>query len=115
MHVCRKALEYIEKDHINIELIDLAHDLSARLGYDCHGSVKKTGRLLVVQEGPKSFGVAAELIALANEKCFEYLEAPPMRLCGNDTIPPLPRSEDLYCPTPERVHYYCRKLADYQV
>ncbi|MBK6767302.1 MAG: alpha-ketoacid dehydrogenase subunit beta [bacterium] len=114
MHVCRKALESIEKDHISVELVDLRTIYP--LDWDTIvGSVKKTGRVLIVQEGPKSFGVAAELIALINEKCFEYLEAPPMRLCGNDTIPPLPRSEDLYCPTPERVHYYCRKLADYQI
>jgi pyruvate dehydrogenase E1 component beta subunit len=114
MHVCRKALASLDQDNIDVELVDL------RTIYPLDwetiiSSVQKTGRVLIVQEGPKSFGVAAELIALINEKCFEYLEAPPMRLCGNDTIPPLPRSEDLYCPTPERVHFYARKLLDYAI
>jgi len=48
-----------------------------------------------------------------NEKCFLHLEAPPARLCGNDTIPPLPKSEDLYAPTPERVHYCVRNIMNY--
>lgn len=69
MHVCRKALEVLEKDHINVKVVDLRTIYP--LDWDTIiNSVKKTGRLLVVQEG-QSFGVAAELIALVNEKCFE--------------------------------------------
>ncbi len=73
-------------------------------------SVKKTGRLLVVHEAPESFGVAAEIIARVNEEAFYYLEAPPARLTGTDTIPPLPKSEDLYFFPPERVVFEIEKL-----
>ncbi|MBU1637812.1 alpha-ketoacid dehydrogenase subunit beta, partial [bacterium] len=111
MRVCRQALESIEQDGISVELIDLRtiypldHDTII-------SSVKKTGRVLVVQEGPQSFGVAAEVISLINEKAFFHLEAPPARLCGNDTISPLPKSEDLYSPSPDRVRYRVQKLMD---
>ena len=112
MRVCRQAMESIDKDGISAELIDLRTIYP--MDFDTIvKSVKKTGRLLVVQEGPQSFGVAAEIIAMVNEKAFFSLEAPPARLCGNDTISPLPKSEDLYCPTPERVHYRVQKLMEF--
>lgn len=66
-------------------------------------SVKKTGRLLVVHEAPKTLGVGAEIISIVNEKAFLYLEAPPTRLTGFDTIFPLPRGEHHYIPTPQRI------------
>jgi len=75
-------------------------------------SVKKTGRILVVHEAPESFGVAAEVIARVNEEAFYYLEAPPARLTGNDTIPPLPKSEDLYFFPPERVLFEIKRTLE---
>ena len=41
--------------------------------------VKKTGRVVVVHEAPKTCGFGAELVALINEKAFLSLEAPPVR------------------------------------
>ena len=76
-------------------------------------SIRKTGRLLSVTEGPTSFGVGAEMIALANEEAFLYLEAPPTRLAGFDTIVPLPKGEHLYYHTPERIFYEIKKLVEY--
>lgn len=66
-------------------------------------SVKKTGRLIVVHEAPKTLGVGAELMAIANEKAFLYLEAPPTRVTGFDTTFPLPKGEKHYIPSPERI------------
>jgi pyruvate dehydrogenase E1 component beta subunit len=74
------------------------------------GSVKKTGRLMVVHEAPESFGVAAEVIARVTREAFYSLEAPPVRLCGNDTVPPLPKSEDLYFFPPERVYFEIKRM-----
>jgi pyruvate dehydrogenase E1 component beta subunit len=48
-------------------------------------SVKKTGRVVVVHEAPKTCGFGAELVALINEKAFLHLEAPPVRVTGWDT------------------------------
>ena len=76
-------------------------------------SVKKTGRILIVHEAAQSFGVGAEIMALANEEAFLYLEAPPTRLTGFDTIVPLPMGEDLYYPDADRVHHYIKKVVEF--
>src|SRR5262252_10502846 len=65
-------------------------------------SVKKTGRVVIVHEAPKSCGFGAELIALINEKAFVHLEAPPVRVTGWDT--PFPYSlEREYLPLSHRI------------
>jgi 2-oxoisovalerate dehydrogenase E1 component beta subunit len=65
-------------------------------------SVKKTGRLVVVHEAPKSCGFGAELVALVNEKAFVHLQAPPARVCGFDT--PFPYTLEMeYLPLAHRI------------
>lgn len=65
-------------------------------------SVKKTGRVIVVHEAPKTCGFGAELIALVNEHCFTSLEAPPMRVTGFDT--PFPYTLEMdYLPLAHRI------------
>jgi 2-oxoisovalerate dehydrogenase E1 component beta subunit len=65
-------------------------------------SVKKTGRVVVVHEAPKSVGLGAEIVALVNEKAFLHLEAPPARVTGFDT--PFPYTlENEYLPLSHRI------------
>jgi pyruvate dehydrogenase E1 component beta subunit len=65
-------------------------------------SVKKTGRLIVVHEAPKTSGFGAELVALVSEKAFVHLEAPPVRVTGFDT--PFPYTlEAEYLPLAHRI------------
>jgi pyruvate dehydrogenase E1 component beta subunit len=65
-------------------------------------SVKKTGRLVVVHEAPKSCGLGAEVVSLVNEKAFLHLEAPPIRVTGFDT--PFPYTlENEYLPLSHRI------------
>jgi len=65
-------------------------------------SVKKTGRVIVVHEAPKTCGFGAELVALVNEKAFLHLEAPPMRVTGFDT--PFPYTLEMeYLPLAHRI------------
>lgn len=65
-------------------------------------SVKKTGRLVVVHEAPRTGGFAGELIALVSEKAFYHLEAPPVRVTGFDT--PFPYTlESEYMPLSHRI------------
>ena len=66
-------------------------------------SVKKTGRCIVVHEGPRSCGFAAEIIARINEKALLSLEAPVKRITGYDTIIPLAKLEDKYLPSVKRI------------
>ncbi len=65
-------------------------------------SVKKTGRVVMVHEAPKTCGFGAELIALINEKAFLHLEAPPRRVTGFDT--PFPYTLEMeYLPLAHRI------------
>ncbi len=114
IRTCQQAIEALAKDGISIELVDLRTIYPMDAETVCE-SVKKTGRLLVVHEAARSFGAAAEIISRVTERAFEYLEAPPARLCGNDTIAPLPKSEDLYFFPPERVVYEVKKIMAYAI
>lgn len=65
-------------------------------------SVKKTGRVIVVHEAPKTCGFGGELVALINEKAFLHLEAPPVRVTGFDT--PFPYTLEMeYLPLAHRI------------
>lgn len=65
-------------------------------------SVRKTGRVIVVHEAPKTCGFGAELVALVNEHCFLHLEAPPRRVTGFDT--PFPYTLEMdYLPLAHRI------------
>jgi len=65
-------------------------------------SVKKSGRLVVVHEAPKTCGFGSELVSLVCERAFYHLEAPPMRVTGFDT--PFPYSlETEYLPLSHRI------------
>ncbi len=65
-------------------------------------SVRKTGRVVVVHEAPKTCGFGAELVALITERAFSHLEAPPARVCGFDT--PFPYALEMeYLPLSGRI------------
>jgi 2-oxoisovalerate dehydrogenase E1 component beta subunit len=75
-------------------------------------SVEKTGRVVIVQEAPKTSGYAAELMALINEKALMSLEAPMVRVTGWDT--PFPYTLDLeYLPSAERVVEAMQKVINF--
>lgn len=65
-------------------------------------SVKKTGRLVVVHEAPRTCGFGAELVSLVLEKAFYHLQAPPVRVTGFDT--PFPYTLEMeYLPLSHRI------------
>jgi len=106
--VLRAAMKAKEKGY-SIEIIDL-RTISPLDRDTVVDSVKKTGRFLLVNEGPSSFGVGAELMAVVIEDAFLHLEAPPSRLSGYDTVPPLPKGEHHYFHGPERIFYEMEKV-----
>jgi 2-oxoisovalerate dehydrogenase E1 component beta subunit len=75
-------------------------------------SVKKTGRVVIVHEAPKSCGFGAELVSLINEKAFDYLEAPPTRVTGWDTPFPYTLEND-YLPLAGRILPAIARVAKY--
>jgi 2-oxoisovalerate dehydrogenase E1 component beta subunit len=99
-----EALDAAQKasaEGVDAEVIDLRTlwplDIDAIVA-----SVKKTGRVVVVHEAPKSVGLGAEIVALVNEKCFLHLEAPSVRVTGFDT--PFPYTlENEYLPLSHRI------------
>lgn len=66
-------------------------------------SVKKTGRVVIVHEAPKTGGWGAEVATRIMEECFLHLEAPPQRVTGFDTIMPYYKLEMEYMPDSHRV------------
>jgi 2-oxoisovalerate dehydrogenase E1 component beta subunit len=65
-------------------------------------SVRKTGRVVVVHEAPRTCGFGAELVSLVTERAFLHLEAPPVRVTGFDT--PFPYTLEMdYLPLAHRI------------
>lgn len=76
-------------------------------------SVTKTGRCVVVHEGPKTCGVAAEICALINEEALLHLLAPVQRVVGYDTPMPLAKTELTYLPSTPRVVKAAQKALEF--
>ncbi len=108
----QKAMVLAAKAGIRVELVDLRtiYPLDREA---IAGSVKKTGRLLVVSESPSFASVASEVMASVTEDAFLSLEAPPSRLTGFDTVIPLPHGEPLYLPEPERIFHAIKNAVEY--
>ncbi|MFZ2198327.1 MAG: alpha-ketoacid dehydrogenase subunit beta [Thermodesulfovibrionales bacterium] len=66
-------------------------------------SVRKTGRVVIVHEAPKTCGFGAELSAGIAEHAVLHLKAPVLRVAGYDSVMPLPKLEDYYVPTVHRI------------
>jgi pyruvate/2-oxoglutarate/acetoin dehydrogenase E1 component len=76
-------------------------------------SVAKTGRVVLVQEAPRTCGYAAELAAIIAEKALLDLRAPVQRVTGYDVPYPYWQLEDAYMPSVARVVDAARKLLDF--
>ncbi len=86
------AAEKLEEEDIDAEVIDL-RSIRPLDWKTITGSVKKTNRLLVVEEGWPTYGVGAEIAAGIQERCFDDLDAPIRRLGGAEV--PMPYNQHL--------------------
>jgi pyruvate dehydrogenase E1 component beta subunit len=98
----KAAAEVEKKRGTSIEIIDML-TISPLDGDAVCRSVQKTGRCVIVQEAPRSYGVSSEIIARINDKSLMYLEAPVKRLTGYDVVTPYFGREKNYIPTAGRV------------
>lgn len=106
----KEAVETLRKeDGVETELIDLL-SISPLDHAAFAESVRQTGRVLIVNEAPRSFGPAAEVVARLVEKSFWYLEAPISRVTGFDTIVPLFAYEEFYLPNAARIVRAARQV-----
>jgi len=98
-----KATEQIGQEiGASLEVIDLLTISPLDSTTICE-SVRKTGRCVVVQEAPRSFGVASEIVARLNDEVLLYLEAPVKRLTGYDVVTPYFGREKAYIPPLARI------------
>jgi pyruvate dehydrogenase E1 component beta subunit len=106
------AAEQLKGDKIDPEVIDL-RTISPMDVETIVTSIKKTGRGVVVHEAPKTCGLAAEIIALINEKAFLSLQAPIERVTGFDIPVPLMKTEHYYLPNPKRIVMAAKKVMSF--
>jgi pyruvate dehydrogenase E1 component beta subunit len=95
-----RALQAVEG--FDAEVIDLM-TLSPLDEETIYTSVKKTGRLVIVNEAPKAGSFASEISASIAEEVMLHLKAPIARVASYDVVLPLPKLEDHYMPTVERI------------
>jgi pyruvate dehydrogenase E1 component beta subunit len=92
MRYATQATEKLVAAGVDVELIDL-RTLRPMDSDTVIASVKKTGRLVTVEEGWPQGGIGAELSARVMEQAFDYLDAPVMRVTGKDV--PMPYAANL--------------------
>jgi pyruvate dehydrogenase E1 component beta subunit len=101
-----------EEDGVKPEIIDIL-TISPMDATCIIESIKKTGRAVVVHEGPRTCGIGAEVVARIMEAALLYLEAPIKRVTGFDTPIPYFSKERFYLPDPERILAACRETLSF--
>lgn len=105
------AAEALKKKYgVEVEVLNLRSikpiDLDAIIA-----SIKKTHRLMTVESGFPAYGVGAEIVALAVEYGFDYLDAPPQRVTGADVPTPYAQKlEEMSFPTEALIENHAAKL-----
>ncbi len=111
LHVAMEGAELATKNGRQVEVVDLRTlvplDIDAVLD-----SVRKTGRVIILHEAPKTGGFGAEIAALIAEKAIDYLKGPIIRVAGYDT--PFPYTlEEQYMPNAQKVLNAINKIMQY--
>jgi pyruvate dehydrogenase E1 component beta subunit len=102
-----KALQDMDADVIDLLTISPFDEEAV------FNSVKKTGRVVIVHEAPKTCGLGAEISASIAEEAMLYLKGPVLRVTGYDAVMPLPKLEDFYMPSEERIRKAVGELMKY--
>ena len=77
-------------------------------------AVEETSRVVVVHEHARRGGFAGEIMAVINERAFDFLDAPPRRVtCPDTPVPYAPPLEDAYLPQPETIAQVAREVLAY--
>jgi 2-oxoisovalerate dehydrogenase E1 component beta subunit len=109
LHLCLDAAQRLEEDEdFSVEVVDVR--TLAPLDVDTIvGSVKKTGKAMVVYEDNRTYGAGAEIASTISEQALYDLDAPILRIGGPD-IPAMPFAAPLehYFMEPEPDHIYAR-------
>jgi pyruvate dehydrogenase E1 component beta subunit len=99
-----EAADRLAAENIQVEVID-PRTISPLDDELLIQSARKTGHVLVVDEGYQSFGVTAEIAARIMQGAFNYLDHPVRRLGAADVpVPFSPSLEDLTIPSADRIY-----------
>jgi len=110
---CLEAAEALQKEGISVEVLDL-RTLTPLDKETILNSVKKTGRLLVADEGHRTCGAAAEIAAMVAEEAIYYLKAPIKRVTSPDTpVPFSPPLEQAFIPDEKKLIPAIKSLMAY--
>jgi pyruvate/2-oxoglutarate/acetoin dehydrogenase E1 component len=110
VHLALEAASALADEGISAEVID-PRTVAPLDRKTIVSSIKKTGRLAIVDEAPAACGFSGEVIALACEDAFDSLDAPPRRICSLHTPNPFsPVLENEMVPTVARVVEAVREL-----
>lgn len=104
-----KAADRLQREGIDTEIID-PRTLKPFDKVTILNSVKKTNRLVVVSDGWRTCGYAAEIIAVVEEECFFDLDVPIQRVCGKDApMPVAPTLQKEIMVSEDEVFETCRR------
>jgi len=103
VHLALEAADTLANDGVDVEVIDL-RSISPMDGDAILASVKKTHRLVVVDEDYPRCSVATDVIALVADQAFDYLDAPCKMITAPHTpVPFSPALEDVYIPSADTI------------
>ncbi len=110
VHVALQAAAKLEKDGIEADVLDLRTlrplDVDAIMQ-----TVKKTNRVVYLEEGWSYVGIGAQIVSLIQEEAFDYLDAPVLRVAQADIPMPYAKNlEQMAKPNPDRVVEACKKV-----
>ena len=103
------ADDLADQDGVSAEVVDLL-TVSPMDTETLSRSVRKTGRAVVIHEGPRTCGVGAEVVARLVDTCFFSLEAPIRRITGYDVQFPYFARERMFLPGPDRIKHAAREV-----
>lgn len=108
-----EAAEQLQEQGISVEVLDL-RTLAPLDDEAIVATVKKTNRLLIVHEDTRTGGIAGEITARVSESCFEWLDAPILRVTAADIpLPYSPPLEDYVLPQTADIVRAVKRLASY--
>jgi pyruvate/2-oxoglutarate/acetoin dehydrogenase E1 component len=113
VHKSLEAASALEEEGISVEVLDLRTLLPLDEEAIVH-SVRKTNRVLIVHEDTRTGGIAGEIAMRINERAFEWLDAPILRVTAIDApVPYSPPLEDYFLPQVADIVAAARHLVEF--
>jgi len=114
VHIALSVAKKLENEGISVEVID-PRTLNPFDKKTLLESIKKTGRLVIIEADHKTAGVGAEIAAIAIEEAFDYIKAPVIRLAAEDIpFPFSPKAYNALLPNEEKLINAIKKILKYK-